>query len=307
MSRKRIGWLVALISMVLAINYLWSHCLSWDDLAQPYPANVTYYNEVDLESILSPAGSADTTITLSEQPSELQTKLQPELPSELPTLNEWPASSPSITPTPIPGNGSVGKSPTSVRKGLHVLVNLDEMKLYLYKDGVLQKTYPCSGGKRSTPSPVGSYRIIGKDTWGEGFGGAWMAINVPYGKYGIHGTVYPYVIGKSNSSKGCIRMLNKDAQELYKLVSVGTTVTIVHDRQPFRSLKSGDIGPDVERVQKALKKLGYFKSGANGRFGNSLGSSISKFQKDNRLRVSGTVDRKTYDLIINKANSLGEN
>lgn len=186
-------------------------------------------------------------------------------------------------------------------KGYHIHINLDNYTMYVYKNGQLIKTYPVSGGKPSTPSPLGTWRIIGKDTWGEGFGGAWLAFNVPWGKYGIHGTVYPWFIGKSNSSKGCIRMLNKDVKELYKIIPHGTTVTIVHKNPVFRVLKNGHAGSDVLAVQKALKKLGYYKGYPDGKFGNALAISVRKFQKDNKLYVSGYVNKKTFDLIIQKA------
>jgi lipoprotein-anchoring transpeptidase ErfK/SrfK len=44
--------------------------------------------------------------------------------------------------------------------------------------------------------------------------------------YRIHGTNEPSSIGKAASS-GCIRMLNDDVSELYKLVKVGTEVTVL--------------------------------------------------------------------------------
>jgi lipoprotein-anchoring transpeptidase ErfK/SrfK len=44
--------------------------------------------------------------------------------------------------------------------------------------------------------------------------------------YRIHGTNEPKSIGKAASS-GCIRMLNDDVIELYKLVKVGTEVTVL--------------------------------------------------------------------------------
>ncbi|MCD6404488.1 MAG: L,D-transpeptidase family protein [Planctomycetes bacterium] len=43
--------------------------------------------------------------------------------------------------------------------------------------------------------------------------------------YGIHGTVEPDTIGKE-SSRGCIRLLNKEAEELYDLVVLGSKVVI---------------------------------------------------------------------------------
>lgn len=65
--------------------------------------------------------------------------------------------------------------------GYHIYVNLDMTQMYVYKDGELFKTYEVSGGKTSSPSPTGTWRIIHKDTWGEGFGGAWLGFNVPWG------------------------------------------------------------------------------------------------------------------------------
>ncbi|MCA0433708.1 MAG: L,D-transpeptidase [Proteobacteria bacterium] len=44
--------------------------------------------------------------------------------------------------------------------------------------------------------------------------------------YRIHGTNEPKSIGKAASS-GCIRMLNADVTELYKLVKVGAEVTVL--------------------------------------------------------------------------------
>ncbi|MFZ5987103.1 MAG: L,D-transpeptidase family protein [Bacillota bacterium] len=36
-----------------------------------------------------------------------------------------------------------------------------------------------------------------------------MTLGVEWGKYGIHGTKYPWFIGKQNASHGCIRMYSK--------------------------------------------------------------------------------------------------
>jgi lipoprotein-anchoring transpeptidase ErfK/SrfK len=47
------------------------------------------------------------------------------------------------------------------------------------------------------------------------------------GKYAIHGTNRPSSIG-TFASYGCIRMHNRDVLDLYKRVSVGTRVTVVH-------------------------------------------------------------------------------
>lgn len=55
-----------------------------------------------------------------------------------------------------------------------ILVDVEESKLYLFKNNELYKTYTCAGGKTTTPSPIGTWTIISKGKWGEGFGGRWM-------------------------------------------------------------------------------------------------------------------------------------
>jgi len=77
-----------------------------------------------------------------------------------------------------------------------IFVDVEESRLYLFQDGEVIKTYRCSGGKWSTPSPIGTWTIISKAKWGEGFGGSWMGLNVPWGQFGIHGTL----------EKGSLRM-----------------------------------------------------------------------------------------------------
>ena len=89
-----------------------------------------------------------------------------------------------------------------------------------------------------------------------------MGLNVPWGKFGIHGTLDPYSVGWA-SSHGCIRMNNKDVAELYEIVPVGTKVVIVNGSYGdfgtgFRNLKSGMYGSDVKQIQEKLKELGFF-------------------------------------------------
>lgn len=175
-----------------------------------------------------------------------------------------------------------------------ILVDVEESKLYLFQDGALQKTYKCSGGKWSTPSPIGTWKIIAKDTWGEGFGGRWMGLNVPWGQFGIHGTVYPNSLGWA-SSHGCIRLENSDAAELYSIIPIGTKVTIVDGPygafgKGFRDLKSGMYGSDVYEIQKNLKELGFFKEQPNGKFGPATEEAIKKYCKANGLYIRKYID-----------------
>lgn len=67
-------------------------------------------------------------------------------------------------------------SQASSKCSYQVLVDVEISKLYVFKDGRLYKEYVCSGGKVSTPSPIGTWTIVSKGKWGEGFGGSWMRI-----------------------------------------------------------------------------------------------------------------------------------
>ncbi|MGI6668773.1 MAG: L,D-transpeptidase family protein [Acetivibrionales bacterium] len=189
-------------------------------------------------------------------------------------------------------------------EGYHLYVDLDLMLMYVYKDGELVKTYEVSGGSASTPSPVGTWKIISKDTWGEGFGGAWLGFNVPWGLYGIHGTNEPWSVGKHNTSKGCIRMRNNEVKELYNMVPYNATVTIVYENMPFYPMRDGDVGFDVLKVERALKKLGYYHGSLDGIFGSALKKAVMKFQEDHKLYKTGVVNNSTYEKIMEEVKEL---
>ncbi len=54
-------------------------------------------------------------------------------------------------------------------KEYKILVDVEESKLYLFENNRVIKEYKCSGGKWSTPSPIGTWKITFKSKWGEGF------------------------------------------------------------------------------------------------------------------------------------------
>lgn len=57
-----------------------------------------------------------------------------------------------------------------------ILVDVEESKMYVFENDVCTKTYTCAGGKYSTPSPIGTWTIVSKGKWGEGFGGSWLRL-----------------------------------------------------------------------------------------------------------------------------------
>lgn len=111
--------------------------------------------------------------------------------------------------------------------GLRIRIDTNNRKLQLYDGDRAIRTYPVGIGKWSTPTPHGTFRIRNKIINPGGvLGSRWMGLDVnPHLNYGIHGTNNPSSIG-GYVSKGCVRMYNSDVEELFALVSIGTTVII---------------------------------------------------------------------------------
>jgi len=68
----------------------------------------------------------------------------------------------------------------------------------------------------------------------------------------------------------------------------------------FRVIGIGSRGKDVEFVQSVLDDLGYDLGihGIDGKFGPDTKNAVKKYQKDNNLKVDGTVGPETYDSIF---------
>ena len=143
-----------------------------------------------------------------------------------------------------------------------ILIEVDTKTLFLIDNNSqdIIKKYSIATGKPKSPTPLGSYQINNKGKWGEGFGSRWLGLDIPWGKYGIHGTNKPGSIG-FNASGGCIRMRNSDVEDLFDRVPVGTRVVITNGYYGpfgygFRDLRPGARGADVLEVQKRLLQKG---------------------------------------------------
>ena len=62
---------------------------------------------------------------------------------------------------------------------------------------------------------------------------------------------------------------------------------------PFTSLKNGDSGDDVRRMQQRLKELGYLKGSADGDFGDATEDAVRAFQSRNGLTADGKAGNAT--------------
>jgi len=124
-----------------------------------------------------------------------------------------------------------------------IVVSIPDHKLAVVEAGTVVKVFSTAVGAQRTPSPTGTFQIVQRipnPTWyskgkvvGPGktnpIGTRWIGLSVK--GYGIHGTNNPASIGH-NASHGCIRMRNRDVEELFTMVAVGDTVELHGERTP---------------------------------------------------------------------------
>ncbi len=119
-----------------------------------------------------------------------------------------------------------------------IFVDKSQNLLLLKCNEEVIKTYTVSTGSNNC-TPVGTFKIIEKivnPPWYKDgrkippespeniLGTRWMGIDKE--GYGIHGTTAPESLGKQ-ATAGCVRMANKDVEELFSIIPQGTVVTIV--------------------------------------------------------------------------------
>ncbi|WP_294152481.1 L,D-transpeptidase family protein [uncultured Selenomonas sp.] len=152
----------------------------------------------------------------------------------------------ATTTTTTTTQSTTAETPTddeAVIDSRKISINLAARSLAVYEGQKRIRLYPIGPGKASTPTPVGYFKVESKDlnpTWtdptdpeysipsGESnpLGYRWMEVQ---GNYGIHGTNKPESIGHYVSN-GCIRMNEKDVEDVFDLVKVGTPIEITYNR-----------------------------------------------------------------------------
>ncbi|WP_457621446.1 peptidoglycan-binding domain-containing protein [Persephonella sp.] len=65
--------------------------------------------------------------------------------------------------------------------------------------------------------------------------------------------------------------------------------------------KRGSTGEEVKKIQRKLKKLGYYRGPIDGIFGGGTESAVKNFQRDNGLVVDGIVGSKTWKALFGKS------
>jgi lipoprotein-anchoring transpeptidase ErfK/SrfK len=129
----------------------------------------------------------------------------------------------------------------SGRPARRIVVSIPDRKLAVLEDDRVVKVYATAVGAPVSPSPQGEFTIVQRladPTWytkgrvvppgkSNPLGTRWLGLSVK--GYGIHGTNSPASIGH-NVSHGCIRMRNRDVEELFELMAVGDAVELHGER-----------------------------------------------------------------------------
>ncbi|RJQ24804.1 MAG: hypothetical protein C4589_12305 [Peptococcaceae bacterium] len=195
-----------------------------------------------------------------------------------------------------------GEEGYHVPENTAVIIDMDRLTLTLFADNKYLRRYPVAMGKYETPTPVGNWKIVSREiSPHEVLGTRWMGLNIPYGRYGIHGTNQPGSIG-TFASHGCIRMHNAHVEEIFSLVSEGTPVTIIGSPfgapgTPPYTLGYGDSGPPVLEMQKALRRLGFYKGFPDGFWGKGTEEAVRKFRAAHGLKGENVIDEAVYRLL----------
>jgi lipoprotein-anchoring transpeptidase ErfK/SrfK len=182
---------------------------------------------------------ATSCLVLSTVPVAAQTTTtRPTNVDTVPTVVAKAAPVADMRPTKLTARPTPGSRHAATRV---IVVSLEDRRLALVEDGAVTKVYTVAVGKDTTPSPTGTFTIVHRvedPTYyhdgvvmppgpGNPVGTRWMGLSQK--GYGIHGTNAPRSIGKA-ASHGCIRMRQRDLEELYAEVRSGDTVEIVGER-----------------------------------------------------------------------------
>jgi lipoprotein-anchoring transpeptidase ErfK/SrfK len=124
-----------------------------------------------------------------------------------------------------------------------IVVSLADRQLVVLDHDTVVRVFPVAVGRSESPSPVGVFtvtdRIPNPTYYTTGkvvrpgatnpLGTRWIGLSVK--GYGIHGTDVPSSIGHARSH-GCIRLRNRDVEELFNLVRGGDVVEVLPEATP---------------------------------------------------------------------------
>lgn len=154
------------------------------------------------------------------------------------------ATTPVVSPTSTNTSPSLLQLLDEAERSPRLEIQLSRRQVVLYRGSTQVKTYPIAVGRQGWETPKGKFEVkqmLKNPSWINPLTGAKIQgghPDNPLGSYwigfwtngrnwiGFHGTPNPESVGTA-ASHGCIRMYNKDVEELFQQVQVGTPVTVV--------------------------------------------------------------------------------
>jgi L,D-transpeptidase ErfK/SrfK len=146
-------------------------------------------------------------------------------------------------PNRLPGLSNINAYLPASVEPLRLELDLSQRRVTLFKDGKAFKSYPVAVGRAGWETPTGAFKIetmYKNPKWINPFTGELIpggAADNPLGRRwmgfwtdkknwaGFHGTTSVSSIGTA-ASHGCVRMFEKDIEELFELVAVGTPLKV---------------------------------------------------------------------------------
>jgi lipoprotein-anchoring transpeptidase ErfK/SrfK len=146
-----------------------------------------------------------------------------------------------------------------------IVVSIPDRQLALLEGDRVVKVYNVAVGAPISPSPDGEFRIAqrlenptyykpgvvigpGKDN---PLGPRWIGLDVK--GFGIHGTNRADSIGK-NASHGCIRLRNRDIEDLFARVQVGDRVSVIGERDEQVTRLFGEAPVNAQTAESLVAK-----------------------------------------------------
>jgi len=147
----------------------------------------------------------------------------------------------TFSPSTAAQTSSPSRNAANATPARRIVVSIPDRKLALLENGRLVKVYTVAVGAPESPSPSGEFQIVRRlenPTYfhpgvviapgpANPIGTRWIGLNVK--GFGIHGTNRPSSVGK-NASHGCVRLRNRDMEDLFARVRVGDRVSLLAER-----------------------------------------------------------------------------
>jgi lipoprotein-anchoring transpeptidase ErfK/SrfK len=147
-----------------------------------------------------------------------------------------------------------------------LIVSIPDRKLAVLEKGHVLRVFTVAVGASVSPSPTGEFQIVNRVSHPTYYhpgqvipagndnplGPRWIGLNRK--GFGIHGTNVPSSIGKA-ASHGCIRLRNRDVEQLFEMVRPGDSVDIRAQRDDETAELFGGERTDSTTLAQSVSQI----------------------------------------------------